>query len=578
MPGKKVIDETNKEKLEELIKPFYKVDENTELLENAKKESDILKLNIYNPEINLQKMSTSVVYILPDYLKNSKEKNHIQQKIEIDLYIKEFENICQQINDCIDKAYNALINLRDPSNELSNEIHKLLKDFEDTKRNLCAPFIYFEQGLNKINLNNLSEINRAIIEGVKEKIEEFKKEADNLNLHYNKIFKPIQEEIKNVCSSIELIPEPINELKETIEDLKYKFENILNTINEKRFNIHKEFKEIKNLFSISKERKKTIVEQSKKKIDNLEIKNKSKKIIVSDLKKEIEGVIKSLIEKSQLIKDEIKKINPEVEEYQNMELKLIDVEPVNEKILTICYQVPVDAKVISEKLKDAKYEEKLIKETSLDLLYLMDITGSMEAYVDNTKMELINIMNKIIDRFNGIDINLGFIGYKDLEEHSNNDYINEDFTKNHAHIKTCIENVTIGGGGDIAEDIAWAFEKSINKNWTSNARFAILAGDAPCHGLKYHGHEDYDDFPDGIPNRKDIEESIKEICVNNICLLCIKITERTDIMYDIFKDIYKNNNKTSNFFIGELTEPENLSKMIIDKCEEVYNLRRFKSE
>ena len=46
---------------------------------------------------------------------------------------------------------------------------------------------------------------------MKKRIEEFKKEADSLNLHYNKIFKPIQEEIKNVCSSIELIPEPINE-------------------------------------------------------------------------------------------------------------------------------------------------------------------------------------------------------------------------------------------------------------------------------------------------------------------------------------------------------------------------------
>ena len=250
MPGKKVIDEIKPQELSQLLKSFDKVDENTELLENAKKESDILKLNIYNPEINLQKMSTSVVYILPDYLKNSKEKNHIQQKIEIDLYIKEFENICQQINDCIDKAYNALINLRDPSNELSNEIHKLLKDFEDTKRNLCAPLIHFDKGIEKINLNNLSEINRAIIEEVKKRIEEFKKEADNLYLYYNKIFKPIHEEIKNVCSSIELIPEPINELKETIEDLKYKFENILNTINEKRFNIHKEFKEIKNLFSI----------------------------------------------------------------------------------------------------------------------------------------------------------------------------------------------------------------------------------------------------------------------------------------------------------------------------------------
>ena len=578
MPGKKVIDEIKPQELSQLLKSFDKVDENTEILESAKKESDILKLNIFNPEINLQKMSTSVVCIIPDFLKNSNEKNHIQQKEEINLYKTTFENICQQINDCIDKAYNSLINLRTPASELGNETHKLLIDFEDTKRNLCAPLIHFDKGIEKINLNNLSEINRKIIDEVRIKIKEFIKEADNLYLYYNKIFKPIHEEIKNVCNSIEIIPEPINNLKETILDLKYKFENILNSINDKRYNIHDEFLKIKSLFSISKENKKKIFEKTKNDINNLKIKNESKKIIVEDLKKEIQEVIRSLIEKSRIIKDEIKKINPEVEDYQNMKLKLIDVEPVNEKILTIYKQVPVDAKVISEKLKDTKYEEKLIKETSLDLLYLMDITGSMEAYVDNTKKELINIMNKIIERFNGIDINLGFIGYKDLQEHSSNDFINEDFTKNHVHIKNSIENVTIGGGDDIAEDIAWAFEKAINKNWKSNARFAILAGDAPCHGLKYHGHEDYDDFPNGIPNRKDIEESIKEIADNNICLLCIKITERTDMMYDIFKDIYKNKNKEANFYIGELTKPENLSKMIIEKCEEVYNLRRYKNK
>ena len=413
---------------------------------------------------------------------------------------------------------------------------------------------------------------------MKIKIDEFNKEADNLYEHYNRVFRPIQEEIKNVCSSVEKIPEPINNLKETIEDLKYKFENILNSINDKRYNIHHEFLEIKKLFYISKENKEKIFKKTEKDINNLKHKNESKKIIVEELKKELEGVIKSLIEKSGIIKEEIKKINPEVEDYQNIELELIDVEPASEKLMTICKQVPVDAKVIFEKLKDDKYEKKLIKETSLDLLYLMDITGSMEAYVDNTKKELINIMKKIIERFNGIDINLGFIGYKDFEEHSNNDYINEDFTKNYDRIKTCIENVTSSGGGDIAEDIAWAFENAINKNWTSNARFAILAGDAPCHGLKYHDHEDYDDFPDGIPERKDIEELIKEICNNKICLLCIKITERTDKMYDIFKDIYKNNNKTDNFFIGELTEPENLSKIIIEKCEKVYNSKRFENK
>ena len=578
MPGKNLIDEIKQEELNQLIRNFSKVIENSQLLEQAKNEADILQLTINNPEINLQKMSTNVTYIMPDYLKNSKDNNHKQQKKEINLFINSFENICQQINDCIGKAYESLNNLKNPALELRNEIYKILKDFHDTKKNLCAPFLYKNNGLNNINFNNLSERDRKIFDEVNKKVSEFIEEANKLNLHYFNVFKPILEEIKNICSSIELIPNPINKLKETIEDLKSRFENILETINDKRNNVHSEFLEIKDLFSTSKKDKHFIVEKMKKEISQLKLKNESKVIIVANIKQEMEEVIKSLIEKSELIKEEIRKLNPEVGDYQSMVLKLIDVEPASEKIMKICNQVPVEAKVISEKLKDTKYEEKLIKETSLDLLYLMDITGSMEAYVDNTKKELINMMNKIIDRFNGIDINLGFIGYKDLEEHSNNNFIDEDFTKKYENIKNCIEKVEIGGGGDIAEDIAWAFERALNKNWAANARFAILAGDAPCHGLKYHGHEDYDDFPDGIPERKDIEESIKELCDKNICLLCIKITERTDIMYDIFKDIYTQNNKASNFFIGELSKPENLSKIIIEKCEKVYEEKRFESK
>ena len=216
----------------------------------------------------------------------------------------------------------------------------------------------------------------------------------------------------------------------------------------------------------------------------------------------------------------------------------------------------------------------MIKQTSIDILYIMDLTGSMESYIDNTKKELINVMKKIIESFNGIDINLGFIGYKDLEEHSKNDYIDINFTKNHEEIKKKIEEVGIGGGGDIAEDIAFAFDRALNKNWESNAKFAILAGDAPCHGLKYHGHEDYDDYPDGIPGRKDIEESINELCNKNVCLLCIKLSERTDMMFQIFKDIYTNNNKKSLFFTDEIENADNLNKMILEKCKEVYEKNR----
>ena len=205
----------------------------------------------------------------------------------------------------------------------------------------------------------------------------------------------------------------------------------------------------------------------------------------------------------------------------------------------------------------------------------MDITGSMEEFVDNTKKELINMMSKIIDTFNGIDINLGFIGYKDVEEHLKDDYIDEEFTNKYKEIENKIANIQIGGGGDTAEDIAFAFEKALNKSWESNAKFVILITDAPCHGLKYHGHKEYDDYPNGIFGRKDIEESIKQLCDNNICLFCIKINEKTDMMFDIFKDIYTKNNKESYFFMSDLDNAGNLHKIILSKCQEVYKMKRF---
>ena len=47
----------------------------------------------------------------------------------------------------------------------------------------------------------------------------------------------------------------------------------------------------------------------------------------------------------------------------------------------------------------------------------MDITGSLEEYFDKTQVRIIEIIDKIIIDCKGIDINLGFIGYRDVEEH-----------------------------------------------------------------------------------------------------------------------------------------------------------------
>ena len=603
MAGENLIDKLSRKQAEDLldkatkdIKVTVNVHENYELLEKASDEIKNTILNCKNPEIQLQKMSTNVVCLLPDFLKEPKDIKHKENKKEIDLYIESFENICVQINDYITNVHKSLNNIKNPYIDLDNEMTKILTTFTDTTKNLCGPILYKSEGLDRINTNNLSEEYKPVFENERNQIiadiNNFLEEAKNLNYHYLEIFKPIINEIRDICKSMEIIPNPINCLKEEMERSKSILENIFDRISEDNNNIHKELQTLKEIFHLSKREKKKIVEKMQKEIDSLDHRYKNKRGEVDPLKQEIGKIIRSLTSKSEIIKNkiediwekskknEIRKDDKEKKlelklELPSIKLKQISVNDLMKKTNKFYVEIPKEVKNISEDVKIHKIEDKLLNQTSLDLLYLMDITGSMESYVDNTKRELINMMNKIIETFNGIDINLGFIGYKDLEEHSRDDYIHEEFTNNYKKIQNKIANAQIGGGGDTAEDIAWAFEKALNKNWESNAKFAILTTDAPCHGLKYHGHEEYDDYPEGIPGRKDIEESLKELCDKNICLFCIKITDKTDMMFDIFKDIYEKNNKKDYFFMSEIYNAENLHKIILAKCKEVYKMQRF---
>ena len=65
----------------------------------------------------------------------------------------------------------------------------------------------------------------------------------------------------------------------------------------------------------------------------------------------------------------------------------------------------------------------------------MDITCSMGPYLSQAKQNILNIINKIIIECPGIDINLGFIGYRDILEHNHGNYINIGFTQNHSNLQ-----------------------------------------------------------------------------------------------------------------------------------------------
>ena len=101
----------------------------------------------------------------------------------------------------------------------------------------------------------------------------------------------------------------------------------------------------------------------------------------------------------------------------------------------------------------------------------------------------------------------------------------------------------------------------------------------PCHGIKYHGKKydilnlDFDSYPEGIPNRKNIEELIEKMAENNISLFCMKITSLTDIMYSTFENIYNNYEKCE-FRIASMNSGQNLSDIVVNSAAEVYVFQR----
>ena len=212
--------------------------------------------------------------------------------------------------------------------------------------------------------------------------------------------------------------------------------------------------------------------------------------------------------------------------------------------------------------------------TSLDLLFIMDITGSMDYYLGQAKKNLFNIINRIITECPGIDINVGFIGYRDIEEFSLGEYSDIDFTQDYEYLQSIIEDVWAFGGADVPEDIAGAFEMALNKTWKNNARFAILVADAPCHGENCYSSYMYDYYPNGVPGRRNITDLVKDLAENNISLFCMRITYLTDTMFTMFGNIYKNYNNVE-FHVDDMDYTETrFSDIVVEAASKVYANQR----
>jgi hypothetical protein len=210
------------------------------------------------------------------------------------------------------------------------------------------------------------------------------------------------------------------------------------------------------------------------------------------------------------------------------------------------------------------FEAKVSKKASLDLMFIIDCSGSMSPWIQSVKNEIKNIINFIYENNSCSQVRLSFICYRDFyNAKANQQYEIFDFNSNVDKAQEFISKVQAIGNDDDPEDVCGGLNLGLKQEWKSNARYAILIADMPCHGSKYHNSPFPDNHKNGDPNGLILEDLVSEYARNDIFLYMIKITEHTNKMFKIMSDCYQeiakrpihienlgNNVNKLSFFVG----------------------------
>lgn len=139
---------------------------------------------------------------------------------------------------------------------------------------------------------------------------------------------------------------------------------------------------------------------------------------------------------------------------------------------------------------------------SLDMMFIIDCTGSMGSWINTCKQEIKAIIDCVRNQHFNIKIRISIVAYRD---HCDGEDISEvfSFSDDIAACQKFLTKLIASGGGDLPEDVAGAFENALKQKWEAKSKYAIFIADAPCHGKKYH--DCGDDHPQGDPKGRVVE-------------------------------------------------------------------------
>lgn len=116
---------------------------------------------------------------------------------------------------------------------------------------------------------------------------------------------------------------------------------------------------------------------------------------------------------------------------------------------------------------------------TLEVLFLIDTTGSMGDEIDQIKTSLLAVTSKARERRADLVLRYGAVLYRDL----NDEYLTmaHPFTEDLAAFNSALQGVTAGGGGDLPEAMNQGLERAVEGvDWQADAaKVVFLICDAP---------------------------------------------------------------------------------------------------
>lgn len=113
-------------------------------------------------------------------------------------------------------------------------------------------------------------------------------------------------------------------------------------------------------------------------------------------------------------------------------------------------ELDLKKKKISNIFCDLKLAEKV------DICFMIDCTGSMQSYIDESKTVMHKIVDKLQKRFQNFELRASFVGYRDHSDAER--VVTFNFTEKIDSFKSFVSKVNATGGADQCEDIFGGLE------------------------------------------------------------------------------------------------------------------------